>query len=282
MILPGTRLVLAVFGGLTLLAFVALFIGAEQTERVFAWTIQPPITAAFLGAAYAGGCALELLALRRGTWAALRIPFLAILVFTTTTLVVTLLHLDRFHFGSPVPLARFAAWFWLAIYVVVPVAMVVVLVLQERQPSAPTSRVPLPPVLRVALLAQGAVLLVVGLPLLFRPGLASFLWPWNLTPLTARMVAAWLLAFGLAVVLAGLEADLARLDVAAAAYGLLAVLELVVTARYPGTVRWGSPAAWVYLAVAVSILLSSAYGLSRLRSGGLIGRRRLARPDVLS
>jgi len=71
------------------------------------------------------------------------------------------------------------------------------------------------------------------------------------------------------------------LDVAAAAYGLLAVLELVVLARYPGTVRWGSPAAWVYLAMAVSILLSSAYGLSRLRGGGLIGRRRLARPQVL-
>ena len=281
MILPGTRLVLAVFSGLTLLAFVALFVGAEQTDRVFAWTIAPPATAAFLGAAYAGGCALELLALRRGTWAAVRIPFLAILVFTAITLVVTLLHLDRFHFGSAVPLARFAAWFWLVIYIVVPVAMVVVLVVEERRPAVPGERVPLPPVLRVALLAQGAVMLVVGAPLLVRPELAAVLWPWNLTPLTARMVAAWLLGFGLAVLLAARQADLARLDVAAAAYGLLAVLELVVLARYPGTVRWGSPAAWIYLAVAVSILLSSAYGLSRLRRGGLIGRRRLARADPL-
>ena len=281
MILPGTRLVLAVFSGLTLLAFVALFIGAEQTDRVFAWTIKPPITAAFLGAAYAGGCALELLALRRGTWAALRIPFLAIGVFTTTTLLVTLLHLDRFHFGSPVPLARFAAWFWLVIYVAVPVAMVVVWVVQERRPSGPTDRVPLPTVLRVALLLQGAVMVVVGAPLLVRPALAAVLWPWELTPLTARMIAAWLLAFGLAVILAGWEADLARLDAAAGAYGLLAVLELVVLVRYPEAVHWGSPPAWIYLAVAVSILLSSAYGLRRLRAAGLIGRRRLARPDVL-
>jgi hypothetical protein len=276
MILPGTRLVLAVFGGLTLLAFVALFIGAEQTDRVFAWTIQPPATAAFLGAAYAAGCALELLALRRGTWTAVRLPFLTILVFTTATLRATLLHLDRFHFASPVPLARFAAWFWLVIYVVVPVSMVVVLVVQERRPSAPAERVPLPMVLRVTMLVQGAVMLLVGVALFVRPGLAAVLWPWPLTPLTARMVAAWLLGFGLAVGLAGLEANLARLDVAAVAYGLLAVLELVVLARYPETVRWGSVAAWVYLAMAVSILASSAYGLSRLRRGRrLVGADRM-------
>jgi hypothetical protein len=281
MILPGTRLVLAVFGVLTLLAFVALFIGAEQTDRVFAWTIQPPATAAFLGAAYAGGCALEVLALRRGTWAAVRIPFLAILVFTATTLVVTLLHLDRFHLASPVPLARFAAWFWLLIYVVVPLAMIIVLAVEERRAAMPDERVPLPTVLRVALLGQGAVMLLVGLPLLLRPELSAVLWPWNLTPLTARMVAAWLLGFGLAVVLAGWQADLARLDIAAVAYGLLAVLELVVLLRYPGTVRWASPAAWVYVGVAVSILASSVYGLSRLRGGGLLGRRTLASPDRL-
>ena len=100
---------------------------------------------------------------------------------------------------------------------------------------------PLPTVLRVTMLAQGAVMLVVGVALFVRPGLSAALWPWTLTPLTARMVAAWLLGFGLAVGLAGLEANLARLDVAAIAYGLLAVLELVVLVRYPETVRWGSP-----------------------------------------
>lgn len=54
------------------------------------------------------------------------------------------------------------------------------------------------------------------------------------------------------------------LDLAAVAYGLLAVLELVVLARYPGTVRWESPAAWVYVGLMVSILVSSAYGLQRI------------------
>ena len=235
MILPGTRLVLAVFGGLTLLAFVALFVAAEQTERVFAWTIKPPATAAFLGAAYAAGCALELLALRKGTWAALRLPFLTILVFTIVDPGGDAAASGPLPLRAPpIPLARFAAWFWLVIYVVVPLAMVVVLVVQERRPAAPPERVPLPTVLRVTMLVQGAVMLGVGVALFVRPGLAAVLWPWPLTPLTARMVAAWLLGFGLAVGLAGLEADLARLDVAAVAYGLLAVLELVVLRPLPG------------------------------------------------
>src|ERR687896_441357 len=106
MLLLGTRLLLVIFSGLTLLAFGVLFVFADATERYFAWTIKPPATAAFLGAAYAAGCALELLALRRGTWAALRIPFLTVLVFTVMTLVASVLHLDRFHLASDVPMAR--------------------------------------------------------------------------------------------------------------------------------------------------------------------------------
>src|SRR5919112_1809097 len=106
MLLLGTRLLLVIFSGLTLLAFGVLFVFADATDRFFAWTIKPPATAAFLGAAYAAGCALELLAFRRGSWAALRIPFLTILVFTAITLVASLLHRDRFHFGSETAMAR--------------------------------------------------------------------------------------------------------------------------------------------------------------------------------
>ena len=135
MILPGTRLLLVIFGGLTLLAFIVLFGLADATERAFAWTIKPPATAAFLGAAYAAGCVLVVLALRKGTWAALRIPFLTILVFAIVTLVATLLHLDRLHFGSDILTARYAAYFWMGVYVLVPLAMVAVLVVQERRPD---------------------------------------------------------------------------------------------------------------------------------------------------
>src|SRR3954452_19919909 len=66
MILPGTRLLLVVFGGLTFLAFLALFVMAGHTDRYFAWPIVPPVTAAFFGAAYAAGRAGGFLGLRAG------------------------------------------------------------------------------------------------------------------------------------------------------------------------------------------------------------------------
>ena len=268
MILPGTRLLLVIFGGLTLLAFVVLFGLADKTERDFAWTINPPATAAFLGAAYAAGCVLVVLALRKGTWAALRIPFLTILVFAIATLVATLLHLDRFHFRSEVLAARYAAYFWMVVYVLVPPAMVAVLIVQERRPTPFPDPLVMPTALRVTVLVQGLVLLAVGSALFGVPAVATALWPWPLTPLTARVVAAWLLAFGLCAILAWNSKDLARLDVAAWAYGLLSVLEVVVIIRYTGTVRWSTPAIWVYLALAASILVTSAYTLIRLRRIG--------------
>jgi hypothetical protein len=234
MILPGTRLLLVIFSGLTLLAFIVLFGLAGATERAFAWTIKPPATAAFLGAAYAAGCLLVVLALRKGTWAALRIPFLTILVFVIVTLVATLLHLDRLHFDSEVLTARYAAYFWMGVYLLVPPAMVAVLVVQERRPTPlPDSR-PMPPALAATLLVQGLLLLAVGSALFVVPAVATALWPWPLTPLTARVVAAWLLAFGLCAILAWRSRDLARLDVAAWAYGLLALLEVVVIIRFTG------------------------------------------------
>ena len=43
--------VLIGFGALTALAVIALWVGADRTADVFAWTIRPPLSAAFLGAA---------------------------------------------------------------------------------------------------------------------------------------------------------------------------------------------------------------------------------------
>ena len=61
----GLRWLLLVASGLVFLAGVQLFIGTEQTDLYFAWTIMPPLTAASLGAAYWASFVLEFLALAR-------------------------------------------------------------------------------------------------------------------------------------------------------------------------------------------------------------------------
>src|SRR4051812_45741166 len=124
-VLRPMRVLLVVFGVLTVLAVAALFVRPDTTDRYFAWTIKPPLTAAFLGAAYLAGCTLVVLTLRTAAWAHARAGIVTILVFTVLMLAATLAHLDRFHLWSGGAAARAAAWFWLAVYVSVPVVMVV-------------------------------------------------------------------------------------------------------------------------------------------------------------
>ncbi|RBY81749.1 hypothetical protein DQ238_06970 [Geodermatophilus sp. TF02-6] len=264
-LLPAMRVLLGAFALLTAIAVVTLFVLAGQTDRSFAWTIAPPLTAAFMGAGYAAGFVLVVLSLRDGVWARTRVPLLTILVFVVITLAATLLHLDRFHFAAEFAdrpaLARAAAWFWFAVYVVVPVGMLALLLPQERAPGVdPPARHPVPRVLRGLLAAESAVLTVVGAALFVAPATATTLWPWTLTPLTARVVAAWLVAFGVATALAAGTGDLERLRTAAIAYTVFGVLVAVSVLRFPGTVAWGDPAAWVFTAVVVAVIGTGAAG----------------------
>jgi hypothetical protein len=249
---------------LTGLGFGSLYVLADNTEDTFAWTIQPPLTAAFLGAGYGAGLLLVLLALRDGVWARARVPVYTILLFIVLTLVPTLIHLDRFHFSAEFdglgPLAKGAAWFWLAIYVGLPLAMVPVLYLQERAAGEdPPCRCPMPMGLRLALAAESALLLAVGALMFVIPSTAESLWPWQLTPLTARVVAAWLLAFGLTAGLAAFG-DQERLRTGAIAYAGLGVLVLGAVLRFIDTIEWADPAAWVFLGATLAIIATGAVG----------------------
>ena len=265
-LLRPMRALLGVFGVLTLLAVAALFVRPETTDRFFAWTVRPPLTAAFLGAAYAAGCTLVVLSLRARTWAQARASIITILIFTVLTLWATLAHLDRFHLDVDDTVARGAAWFWLAVYVVVPLVMVALLVLQARAPGTqPPRERPLPRWLAAALAVQGVVMLGAGALLFVRPGLLVG-WPWVLTPLTSRAVGAWLISFGVAAGAALVENDLTRLRASAIAYLVFAVAALAALLRYPGDVRWG-PAAWAYLVLLVFVGATAAVGVRRSVDG---------------
>jgi hypothetical protein len=150
---------------LVFLAGIQLFILTENTDRYFAWTVDPPLTAAALGGAYWASSVLELGASRQPTWARARIALPAVLVFTTLTFVTTLLHLDRFHLGNGFPATtQFVTWLWIAVYAVVPVLMSILLVHQLRAAGVDEPRRnPLPPWLRAVLGVHAVVLEFVAL-----------------------------------------------------------------------------------------------------------------------
>jgi hypothetical protein len=226
-------IVLQVAAALVFLAGVQLFLFPRRTDDYFAWTVASPMTAVFLGASYWSAVGLELVAARSARWAGARIALPAVFVFTTLTLIVTLVHLELFHLDGDLALrTRAVTWGWIAIYVGVPLLMVAAYLDQRRTGLAVPPPSGLPTVVRVALVALAALLLALGTALLLAPGWADAAWPWTLTPLTARAVGAWLVGLGVAAAHARVLDDRASLRPLAITGVLFGVLQGLAVIRY--------------------------------------------------
>jgi hypothetical protein len=273
-ILPGTRMLLMAFAVFTLLGAVVLSVFAGSTDQYFAWTIAAEPAAAFLGAAYAAGFVLSVLCLRRQRWSDVRIAVITVSAFTAVTLVATLLHLHKFHLMAGASVAGFAAWLWLAVYVVVPVLCAVVVVRQERRRVPARVRRPMPHWLIRLLAGQGVTLFIAG-AVLFAGGATRHhhpmewtgFWPLPVAPLAAQAAGAWLMCFGLAAALAIRERDLRRLAVPALSYAAFGVFQLVVVFRSQREVSATDPWLWAYLVLLVSIVVAGGYGWLASRAG---------------
>jgi hypothetical protein len=109
-------------------------------------------------------------------------------------------------------------------------------------------------------------MLGIGAYLFVAPESADALWPWDLTPLTARAVGAFVAGFGAAALHAAVANDLVRFEGAALAYATLGALELIALARYPGDLSGGDLDSWLYAAFLASVLLAGAFGSWRALS----------------
>jgi hypothetical protein len=165
-------------------AVVLLYFFPSDTERLFAWTIQPPLTAMVLASAYTGGIWFFVQVLRQGRWHRVRHGFPGALLFATLLALATVLHWDRFHFG------HISFITWATLYLVTPVLLLAVLVVNWRadrgRPDAIDTTIPWPA--RIVLAVFGVASLVAGLALFLAPQVAIGSWAWDVTPLTARVV----------------------------------------------------------------------------------------------
>jgi hypothetical protein len=244
-------------------AFVVLYFFPERTAAIFAWTIDPPLTAAFLGAGYSAGVVLVAGSRRQRVWAKVRLGYMSVMVFSTLALVATVIHADRFHFTEG-GAAGFAAWAWLFVYLAVPTAMFFLLFRQRTEPGDdPPQSNRMPMLVASVLGVAGATLIIWGLALFAVPTPTARTWPWPLTPLSARMIAAWLIAIGATAVLAIRERDLALLRTpcgAMLAYGVFGLLAVLIRRdELTGSV----PGAFVLLAAIGALSIVSAAVLRR-------------------
>jgi hypothetical protein len=261
-----TGVMRAVFLASALLVGLAgsqLFFAPDRTDTAFAWTIQPPLTAAALGALYLSVVVLTVLSVLQRTWVNARIFAPGTLAFASLILLATLIHIHRFHWHGPTGYAQFQAYLWITIYAVYPLVLAAAWFHQIRHRAPdPPRRWPLPGWFRTVLGAQAAVFLGLGIALLVAPDATSdAVWPWELTPLTGRAIGAWLVALGIVAGHSVRENDWARIPVAPATYTAVGTLQLVVVARYADDFDWGDWRAWAYAAFFGSVAVMGIAGL---------------------
>ena len=221
-VLRSTRVLAGVIIPFLVLAAFILLLQPQETARLFAWPINPQLTAMALGSTYAGGIVFfsRVLAARR--WSAVALGFPAVAAFAGTLGVVTIIHWDRFTHD------HVAFWVWTALYLTTPVLVLAAWLVNSRAaPRSPADPATVPANLRAVIAAAGTVLGVVGLWLLFLPGSAAAVWAWELSPLTARVVAATFLLPALVAIGIAVDGRWSSMRIPLEAQGAAALLGLI-------------------------------------------------------
>jgi hypothetical protein len=253
-ILPETRWLAAFIIPFLVAAFVLLYVWPNDTGRLFAWTIKPAMTAMMLAAAYAGGIYFFTRAVLARHWHLIKLGFLPVTAFASLLGVATILHWDRFNHSH---VSFFA---WTALYFTTPFLVVAVWLRNRRTDPAvaESSEVVIPQLMRLLIGLVGVGTLAVSLLLFLRPDLMIRVWPWMLTPLTARVVGAM---FALpAVVGVGIALErrwsAARIILEAQAFSI--ALILIATVRAWNNFDQSRPITWAFIAGLGLLLIALA------------------------
>jgi hypothetical protein len=266
---PAGRILAATRAGVWILFVLAAINGAflyflpGRADTDYAWPIKPPASAAFIACGFLAGTlvtGLVLFATRR--WRSLQTLPPALWVLATELALATVIHHDRFKFDYP------PTWIWVLIYAGIPFATPVLVYRQRRTAEPRPAADPRLRSLRVISGVVGAVLLAGSLALYIAPADLGKHWPWMLTPLLARVVAAWYGLFGTMLVACAIglrhssEAFLPYITMAC-----WSVLLLTLPWLHSGDIAHSGSAFWIWIAGTVLLLALSAFGLARSLPG---------------
>jgi peptidoglycan/LPS O-acetylase OafA/YrhL len=176
-VLPATRWAALVVFMILVPAVIVLWGTPGETADRWAWAIKPDLMAMFLGAGYGAGAYFFWRTFRAERWHPSSAGVLGAAVFATVMLAATLIHWERFNHGDAPFLAAFALW------------------LRNRATDSgqPDPGEPLlAPGVLLAARAFGLVTLTAAMIFFVFPDTAIDVWPWQLTPLTSRVLASFM------------------------------------------------------------------------------------------
>lgn len=251
-VLPATRALSVVIVPFLVLAFVVLFFWPHDTGRLFAWPIKPPLTALILGSVYLGGAYFFVRAARAARWHTVKGGFLPVATFATLMGIATILHWAKFSHS------HVAFWLWVALYFTTP--FLVAGVWLGNRPvddgAADADDAVVPPVIGRVIGAIGVLAACTSAFLFLLPARAISLWPWTLTPLTARVMGA-VFALGIAAIGAFTERRWSAMRVLLQVEMFMLALILVSAVRGAGDVDPANPLTWVFAVGFLGVLVGS-------------------------
>ena len=252
-ILPIIKAVAAFIVCVLVVASIILYGLPDQTTELFAWTIKPTMTPLLMGAGYLSGAWFFVRVVGAQRWHWITWGFPAITTFTWFMGLATLLHWDKFNHGH----ISFAAW--LILYVVTPFLIPALWVLNRRaDPGTPD---PVDAVMGATIRrvwgVSGLIMLAVGVFLFLVPDTAIAIWPWKLTPLTARVVAGWFALPGVVAVLLAREPRWSAWRIMLEVQMVALALILVGVVRAWSEFNAANPMTWVFI-IGLAALLAAA------------------------
>ncbi len=188
-------------------AVIILWGAPGQTDDLWAWTIEPALTPIFLGSGYGAGAYFFWRTFRANRWHPSSAGVVSAATFAAVMLVATLLHWDKFNHGDAPTLAAIAFYGWVIVYIISPVIVFALWFLNQRTDSGtpePTDAV-LSRNVRLGARLFGAGAIIGAVMFFISPQTMIDLWPWKLTPLTARVLASFTFQVGVGAMLLSLD-----------------------------------------------------------------------------
>lgn len=192
-VLPATRALAGIIVPILFAAWVMLYLFPNNSGLLFAWPIKPQMGAMMLGGTYLGGAYFFTKVFRSHQWHTVRLGFWPVSAFAAIMGIATILHWDKFTHG------HISFILWAILYFTLPLIIPVVWYLNQRtNRGEPDPRqVLLSRPLCLVIGFVGVIMSAASLILLLFPQWMLPIWPWSITPLTGRALAAMFVLPGL-------------------------------------------------------------------------------------
>lgn len=242
-ILLATRIVAIVIFPVLILGFILLYLMPTETETHFAWTINPEMTPIIMGSGYLAGAYYFVRIGFGRRWSHVALTNPAVSMFAAMMMVATVLHWENFNH------THWAFYTWASLYTVAPPIVLAIWWWNRKlDPGLDGYAGPIVPGwARVGLGLSGLLASTLGVLMLVQPQIGVDIWPWTLSPLTARVIAGWLLLSGTASLILAPDRrwDVWRMPFETTV--LWAILVLLGVVRVWDNFEPSAPATWIFL-----------------------------------